>query len=181
MQAFSKASRSCAHPRGTTSPCAVPLALGGVPDASTHEAYASLAAWQRLRAERRTEASVGFEVSEAEKDAEEEENMHWEKERRRRLETCLDGERERFFSSVLIEKLFRSPLPNFFLFPSPLLLLLLLLLLLSLSCPLCRPLAAPARSADLCRPSRRSPEPRLSLGLSLSLLCLLAGRPLLLR
>jgi hypothetical protein len=81
LQAFSKASRSCAHPRGTTSPCAVPLALGGVPDASTHEAYASLAAWQRLRAERRTEASVGFEVSEAEKDAEEEENMHWEKER----------------------------------------------------------------------------------------------------
>ena len=85
LQAFSKASRSCEHCCGTTSPRAVPRALGGVPDASTHAAYASLAAWQRLRAERRTEASVvaAGEVSseaEAESDAEEEENMHrwWE-------------------------------------------------------------------------------------------------------
>ena len=38
LQDCSNAARSVAHCGGTTSPCAVPRALGGVPDASTHSA-----------------------------------------------------------------------------------------------------------------------------------------------
>ena len=108
LQAFSKASRSCEHCCGTTSPRAVPRALGGVPDASTHAAYASLAAWQRLRAERRTEASVAVGVSEAEdEDAEDEENMHWgEVEERGGVEkdrNLLDEKRVQFFFLRLVK------------------------------------------------------------------------------
>ena len=62
----------------------MPLAVGGSPEASTHAAYASRAAWQRLRAERRTEASVVDVLEVSEGEAEEEENMHGGERKRER-------------------------------------------------------------------------------------------------
>ena len=90
LHALSKSSRSLEHCCGTTRPPRAPRAVGGDPEASTHAAYASLAAWQRLRAERRTEVS---EVSEEEEDAGAGEDMHrrreGEREKAKRKVECL--------------------------------------------------------------------------------------------